>query len=287
MRAKYISSIEIKALWQGGRSIRWDLQPDVNILSGINGVGKSTIINYIVSNLPKAFRQGEMTAERHSPILEGEWGRVRLFPEDATYIKFDVIRSFDRPLLHGDLLEKLADSRVHTELDWQIYRLQKRFLDYQVNIGNRIIELLSSGDEDAQERAAEVSQPKRLFQDMVDTLFRDTRKTIDRRSNEIQFQQMGETISPYQLSSGEKQILVILLTVLVENQEPYALLMDEPEVSLHIEWQQQLISLIRRLNPNAQIIMSTHSPALIMDGWMGNVTEVEEIAYGKDSRTES
>lgn len=287
MRAKYISSIEIKALWQGGRSIRWDLQPDVNILSGINGVGKSTIINYIVSNLPKAFRQGDMTAERHSPILEGEWGRVRLFPEDATYIKFDVIRSFDRPLLHGDLLEKLADSRVHTELDWQIYRLQKRFLDYQVNIGNRIIELLSSGDEDAQERAAEVSQPKRLFQDMVDTLFRDTRKTIDRRSNEIQFQQMGETISPYQLSSGEKQILVILLTVLVENQEPYALLMDEPEVSLHIEWQQQLISLIRRLNPNAQIIMSTHSPALIMDGWMGNVTEVEEIAYGKDSRTES
>ena len=72
-------------------------------------------------------------------------------------------------------------------------------------------------------------------------------------------------------------MLVILLTALVENQEHYALLMDEPEISLHIEWQQKLISLIRKINPNAQIILSTHSPALIMDGWMGNVTEVNEI----------
>ena len=71
---------------------------------------------------------------------------IKLFPEDATTMKFDVIRSFDRPLLHSDLLEKLADSRVKTELDWQIYKLQKRYLDYQVNIGNSIIELLTSGD---------------------------------------------------------------------------------------------------------------------------------------------
>ena len=38
-RADYIQSIEIKALWKGGRHIIWHLQPDVNILSGINGVG--------------------------------------------------------------------------------------------------------------------------------------------------------------------------------------------------------------------------------------------------------
>ena len=54
--------------------------------------------------------------------------------------------------------------------------------------------------------------------------------------------------------------------------------MDEPEISLHVEWQQQLISLIRRLNPNVQIILTTHSPALIMDGWMDAVTEVSEIS---------
>jgi len=270
--AEYISSIEIKALWKGGRHIVWNLRPDVNILSGINGVGKSTIINHSVHGLKLIdsgeFRPGEMAKEG---IV------IKLFPEDATTVKYDVIRSFDRPLLHSDLLEKLADSRVKTELDWQVYKLQKRYLDYQVNIGNRIIELLTSGNPDDAKKASEVSKAKTLFQDMVDELFEDTNKTIDRRSNEIQFFQNGETLTPYQLSSGEKQMLVILLTVLVENGEHYALIMDEPEISLHIEWQQRLIELIRTLNPNAQIILSTHSPALIMNGWTDTVTEVDEV----------
>jgi len=267
--AQYIKSIEIKALWKGGRHIVWNLQPDVNILSGINGVGKSTIINHSARVL-NLIDKGELRAGN---VVEGV--TVKLYPEDATSIKFDVIRSFDRPLLHSDLLEKLADSRVKTELDWQIYKLQKRYLDYQVNVGNSIIELLTSGNPADQQKASALGVPRVEFQDMVDELF--CGKTIDRRSNEIQFCQHGETLTPYQLSSGEKQLLVILLTVLVENREPYALLMDEPEISLHIEWQQKLISLIRKLNPNVQIILSTHSPALIMDGWVGNVTEVNEI----------
>ena len=269
--AQYIKSIDIEALWKGGKHIKWDLQPDVNILSGINGVGKSTIINHSAAMLD-FIDKGELSAGQVSKGVT-----VTLYPEDATSIKFDVIRSFDRPLLHSDLLEKLSDSRVTTELDWQIYKLQKRYLDYQVNMGNRIIELLTSGDPADQQQAAQVGQPKAEFQDMIDGLFRDTGKTIDRKSNEIQFYQRGEIITPYQLSSGEKQMLVILLTVLVENREYYALLMDEPEISLHIEWQQKLIGLIRQLNPNAQIILSTHSPAMIMDGWMSNVTEVNEI----------
>ncbi|MBQ6966233.1 MAG: ATP-binding protein [Bacteroidaceae bacterium] len=275
-RAEYIQSIEIQALWKGGRHIVWHLQPDVNILSGINGVGKSTIINHSARTLAEIDRDEIVPKEAPQGVT------IKLMPEDATYIKFDVIRSFDRPLLHSDLLEKLSDSRVKTELDWQIYRLQKRFLDYQVNIGNRIIELLTSGTPDDQMKAAEVSAPKKQFQDMIDELFADTHKKIDRKNNEIQFIQTNdqgstETITPYQLSSGEKQMLAILLTVLVENREPYALLMDEPEISLHIDWQQRLIDLIRQLNPHAQIILSTHSPALIMDGWMSNVTEVGEI----------
>ena len=271
-RANYIHSIEIKELWKGGRHVIWQLQPDVNILSGINGVGKSTIINHSARTLAEIDRDEIVPKDAPQGVT------IKLMPEDATYIKFDVIRSFDRPLLHSDLLEKLSDSRVKTELDWQIYRLQKRFLDYQVNIGNRIIELLTSGDPEDQMKAAEVSAPKKQFQDMIDELFADTHKKIDRKSNEIQFIQGAQTLTPYQLSSGEKQMLAILLTVLVENREPYALLMDEPEISLHIDWQQRLIDLIRQLNPNAQIILSTHSPALIMDGWMGNVTEVGDIS---------
>jgi len=272
-QAEYIQSIEIQALWDGGRHIRWNLNPEVNILSGINGVGKSTIINHAVAALKKIER-GEADA---GETVQGV--TIRLYPEQAKTIKIDVIRSFDRPLINGNLLEKLADSRVKTELDWQIYKLQKAYLDYQVTLSNKIIEILTtttSADEQMRQ-AALLSGPKTKFQNIIDELLRDTNKTIDRKSNEIQFIQGRQRLTPYQLSSGEKQLLVIMLTALIENGEHYALLMDEPEISLHIEWQKQLISLIRELNPNAQIILSTHSPALIMDGWMDCVTEVEDV----------
>ena len=159
----------------------------------------------------------------------------------------------------------------------QLFNLQRRYLDYQVNLGNRIIEMLQSGKPDAPLLAQRLSENKNNFHNIVDSLFEDTKKTIIRTENEIRFMQMGETLLPYQLSSGEKQMLVILLTVLVEDRKPYILFMDEPEVSLHIEWQKRLISIITQLNPNVQVILTTHSPAVIMDGWTDKVTEVSEI----------
>lgn len=130
---------------------------------------------------------------------------------------------------------------------------------------------------DAALEAQRISAPKKTFQDLIDDLFSETGKTIIRTENEIRFSQIGEILSPYQLSSGEKQMLVILLTVLVEDQLPYVLFMDEPEVSLHVDWQQRLIDLILTLNPNVQIILTTHSPAVIMNGWADRVTEVSDI----------
>ena len=268
-QADYIKRIEIKRLW-GRKNISWDLRPDVNILSGINGIGKSTILNNSVRSL-NALEGGALTNGAQPGVS------FIFSPEDATFIHFDVIRSFDRPLINSGLLEKIGNQNVKTELDWQLYPLQRRYLDYQVNIGNRIIELLTSGVPEDQLKATEVSRPKTRFQDLIDNLFQETGKKIIRKSNEIQFEQDGDILTPYQLSSGEKQMLVILLTVLVQDNQHCTLFMDEPEISLHVEWQQRLISLIRCLNPNVQIILTTHSPALIMNGWLDAVTEVSDI----------
>ena len=268
-QADYIKRIEIKRLW-GRKNISWDLRPDVNILSGINGIGKSTILNNSVRSL-NALEGGALTNGAQPGVS------FIFSPEDATFIHFDVIRSFDRPLINSGLLEKIGNQNVKTELDWQLYQLQRRYLDYQVNIGNRIIELLTSGVPEDQLKATEVSRPKTRFQDLIDDLFQETGKKIIRKSNEIQFEQDGDILTPYQRSSGEKQMLVILLTVLVQDNQHCTLFMDEPEISLHVEWQQRLISLIRCLNPNVQIILTTHSPALIMNGWLDAVTEVSDI----------
>lgn len=270
--ADYIQRIEIDSLWSGRRHIVWDLRPDVNILSGVNGVGKSTILNRVVKNLLE-YRDMERS-------LDGV--TVTYSPEDADTVKFDVIRSFDHAVVTSELLSKVADMKLQTELDLQLYMLQRRYLDYQVNLSNRMIQILTSGGEDAQWQAQQMVKEKAHFQDIVDELFGGTGKTIDRDSNEICFRQYGGTIEPYQLSSGEKQMLIILLTVLVQNREHYVLFMDEPEVSLHFEWQKQLVSLVRDLNPNVQVILTTHSPAVVMDGWQDCITDVEDIVVDEE-----
>jgi ABC-type glutathione transport system ATPase component len=265
--ADYIEQIEIDSLWSGTRHVLWNLDRKVNILSGINGVGKSTIINKVVKGLAAG-------GEYPSHMIKGV--HLKVYPEDAKWIRFDIIRSFDRPLMNSEVVANL-DFTLATELDWQLFQLQRKYLDYQVNIGNRIIAALQSGEPDAADKAQAISEPKKKFQDIVDRLFEDTGKKIIRTENEIRFSQIGETLVPYQLSSGEKQMLAILLTVLVEDNKNYVLFMDEPEVSLHVDWQQQLIDLILELNPNVQIILTTHSPAVIMNGWMDRVTEVSDI----------
>lgn len=267
-QAKYIRRIEINKLW-GRLNIAWDLRPDVNILSGINGVGKTTILNRSVYCLDNS---GEVKSDEENGV------KVFFDDPEATYIPYDVIRSYDRPLLSNDITARIPGEHVKSELDWQLYLLQRKYLDYQVNIGNRMIELLSSSDEEQRERALALSQPKLKFQDLIDQLFSYTNKKIDRKRNEIVFFQDGELLHPDKLSSGEKQMLIILLTVLVRDNQYCVLFMDEPEASLHIEWQQKLIYMIRELNPHVQIILTTHSPAVIMEGWLDAVTEVSDIS---------
>ena len=64
------------------------------------------------------------------------------------------------------------------------------------------------------------------------------------------------------LSSGEKQLLILLTETLLQQSQPYIFIADEPELSLHIEWQSNLVDSIRNLNPNAQIIFATHAPEI-------------------------
>lgn len=64
------------------------------------------------------------------------------------------------------------------------------------------------------------------------------------------------------LSSGEKHSLWIFIeTLLVEDN---TLLIDEPEMSMHVDWQNRLLSAMGQLNPHAQLIMATHSPEIMV-----------------------
>lgn len=82
------------------------------------------------------------------------------------------------------------------------------------------------------------------------------------------------------LSSGEKQLLILLTETLLQQKQPYVFIADEPELSLHIEWQRNLIYSIRRLNPLAQIIFATHAPE-IAGNYSNKLINMEKVTvYG-------
>ena len=53
--------------------------------------------------------------------------------------------------------------------------------------------------------------------------------------------------------------------------------MDEPEISLHIDMQYTLIDNLLKLNPNVQLIVSTHSPSIFGLGWGDKVVYSEDL----------
>lgn len=274
----YIDKIEVSGL-RGYQKMVWYLRHGVNILSGINGSGKSTLLQA----LSELLRYGDY---RPNPIKPLE--RITVTFDDGSVIdsaspslsagearNVDVVSTFDNKLKMLEALQKLSDNRVRSDLDWQLYIACERFLRYQVRIGKKAIEIMINGGD--REEVHKLMNAKEKFFDIMDSLLEPSGKKTIRESDEIGFKFGSLQLSPYQLSSGEKQLVIILITALTQDSRPYIFIMDEPEISLHFDWQKKLIGSVVELNPNAQLIVSTHSPAMIMDGWVDCVEDIEDL----------
>jgi predicted ATP-binding protein involved in virulence len=67
------------------------------------------------------------------------------------------------------------------------------------------------------------------------------------------------------LSSGERQLVVILTHLAFNSQAKRAnvLIIDEPELSLHLRWQELFVDAVVSASPGVQLILATHSPSII------------------------
>lgn len=79
----------------------------------------------------------------------------------------------------------------------------------------------------------------------------------------------SETLSPIDLSSGEQHELVLLYELLFKVQPNSLVLIDEPELSLHVGWQAQFLKDLQEITKLADldVLMATHSPDIIQDRW--------------------
>lgn len=74
-----------------------------------------------------------------------------------------------------------------------------------------------------------------------------------------------KTLNLSQLSSGEKQEIVLFYDLIFSTKEKLLLLIDEPEISLHISWQKKFLDDLLEVakHSNIQVIVATHSPQIV------------------------
>lgn len=79
----------------------------------------------------------------------------------------------------------------------------------------------------------------------------------------------SKTLSPTDLSSGEQHELVLLYELLFKVKPNSLVLIDEPELSLHVGWQIQFLKDLKEIIKlvDLDILMATHSPDIIQDRW--------------------
>lgn len=319
-----INSIHITQLYKQYNFHWQQLDPQVNLIAGINGSFKTTLINilfdilsaqepnyplsdviikltdnYIVdyhsesvtfsqfgpTEKERRFIAERVTGRELKELTDEEIGKLRtrvsryhFLYNDAKIEKneykknilVDVISTFDK---------KTDVKKESSLLDIQLEKLQSDYGYYLSDLAKQITDEINRSGNINKEKLDEINHIKNTFISIINKSFEDTGKTIDPNESKLTFVlKNGDKIHTDALSSGEKQLLIILLTVLLEREKEYVVLMDEPEISLHIHWQYELLDNLIQLNPNAQFIIATHSPSIFGKGWGDKVQQVSRLS---------
>ncbi len=118
-----------------------------------------------------------------------------------------------------------------------------------------------------QEKIAELRSPIKRLEAITSNFLKEGKKKIEiAEDGEIKVKINDNSYSSvFELSSGEKQIIIMIAHLIFEeDQKPSGVfIIDEPELSLHINWQEIFVDAITEASPKTQFILATHSPSII------------------------
>lgn len=120
---------------------------------------------------------------------------------------------------------------------------------------NKVIEAIKRKVEKIEKQRANVRKPFTVLADLISNIFKDKGIRID---SNLTFGETKEAIQAKILSAGEKHMLSFLCYNAFNRDTP--IFIDEPELSLHVDWQRMLFSTLKAQGTNNQFIVSTHSP---------------------------
>lgn len=307
-----IKSIEISRLF-GDTQIQWHLQK-TNVLVGKNGMGKSTILQLIVNAISQepVYDKSNLCADvtlRVHPygelVMKNSKKNISdlLNSDEISILRSSIIEDINKineiPIdIKNDILHKLIGDDIFFKPNNMIeFSSSKKIkkIDYEfistINLNANSLQNISMGDgrttnildweiQNELNRLIRIRDEK-INQDFISSLnvmFGESNKIVYFDDDfELKFKFNNQILDFSQLSSGERQVIYILLKVAIATKNNALILMDEPEISLHLSWQEKLLTQIRTINPDSQIIIVTHSPAIVMNGWLDCFVDIKDI----------
>ncbi|MGA0558317.1 AAA family ATPase [Larkinella sp. VNQ87] len=121
-----------------------------------------------------------------------------------------------------------------------------------------------------------------LFINIINNLYKRKELKIKKDNTLEIITPSDKSLTLFDLSSGEKQLLIILGECMLQESKPHVYIADEPELSLHIEWQERLVKSLIEINPNSQIIFATHSPDIV-SSYSDSVIHIENCIHDEGS----
>ena len=114
-----------------------------------------------------------------------------------------------------------------------------------------------------EEDREEIFAPLRLYEEMVNSFLNEKSVEVEENGKLKIESPASSSLNPHILSSGEKQILILLTQALLGVDKPVVYIADEPELSLHVTWQEKLLESLVALSGQIQVIVATHSPDIV------------------------
>lgn len=171
-------------------------------------------------------------------------------------------------------LAALAQARTEQGMETEAYnRVDFRSLE-ALRKSRKIIEMSLA----AEDQTAKIFHQINRFLSTVRAFIKE--KDFDFDSGDFVVSTKQGRLALNNLSSGEKQLLILLTESLLQKEAACIFLADEPELSLHIDWQRMIIPAVVDLNPNAQIIVATHSPE-VASKYPDSILDMEDLVNGK------
>ncbi|EDU6321357.1 AAA family ATPase [Salmonella enterica] len=127
-----------------------------------------------------------------------------------------------------------------------------------------------------------------LFESILQEKVLAFKKVMIDRDNGFYFESLnGDFIERNMLSSGEQNQIVLLFNLIFDLVSQKVILIDEPEISLHVAWQQTFLDSlkkIQKINEYEKVIIATHSPQVISKSWELTYDLYEMIKNRKESQ---